>query len=165
MSCGEPSRGVVPEPSEDEVINATLREALSLLGMDMAFLGRYVYGYEEFRGLAGDAEQFGLSEGFRLPFTQTLCRQMSMGRVPNIIPDVSTESALADLPLVKDGTIQSYAGVPVVAPDGTEYGALCCLSAQPEPHLTEEHLRRLQELADALGEHLSGHGPAEPKPD
>src|SRR5688500_7278221 len=82
-------------PSVDSAITA-VRE---LLEMDVAFATRFVDGNQVIQVLRGDAESFGLDEGFALPLAETYCRRVLAGRLPNLIPDARAEDRAASLPI------------------------------------------------------------------
>lgn len=144
----------MPDPSPDEILAATLEVARRLLRMEVAHLGRFIYGYQQIEAVAGDAAALGLEAGMRVPLVDTICRQMVMGRVPRLIPDTSAEPTIALLPAVAGGGIGAYVGVPVTAPDGTQFGTLCCLSERPRPDVSEDDVALLETLGVLLADHL-----------
>jgi GAF domain-containing protein len=118
------------------------------LEMDLAFLAEFTDGQQVYRGLAGDGASFGWRLHAGLPLSQTYCRLMTVGDLPNAIPDTSAQLAVADLPVTADARIGSYVGVPVRLPDGSLYGSLCTVShdAQPVDQRDAKFLAMLAEL-------------------
>jgi EAL domain-containing protein (putative c-di-GMP-specific phosphodiesterase class I) len=134
------------------IAGAGTRRVLELarrhLEMDLAFLAEFTDGQQVYRGLAGDGASFGWRLHAGLPLSQTYCRLMTEGDLPNAIPDTSAQPAVADLPVTADARIGSYVGVPVRLPDGSLYGSLCTVShdAQPVDQRDAKFLAMLAEL-------------------
>ncbi|WP_300681406.1 GGDEF domain-containing protein [Nocardioides sp.] len=69
-----------------------------------------------------------LEVGDRVPWEDTFCRQM-LGGASQIVFDSQREAAYAALPASAD--VRSYAGFPIVEDDGSLFGTLCGLGAEP----------------------------------
>jgi EAL domain-containing protein (putative c-di-GMP-specific phosphodiesterase class I) len=117
--------------------------------MDLAFLAQFTEGDQVYRGFAGDPRSFGWKVDDRLPLSETYCRRMASGRIPNAIPDTAAEPGVRDLAVTAEARIGSYVGVPVRLPDGSLYGSLCTLSHAAQP-VDEKDARFLQMLAELL---------------
>ncbi len=69
-----------------------------------------------------------------------------------VVEDAAADALQQDNPLVTEGVIRSYAGMPLVTPDGHVIGAHCVLDNQPR-RFDAEQLRRLEALsAEIMGE-------------
>jgi EAL domain-containing protein (putative c-di-GMP-specific phosphodiesterase class I) len=119
------------------------------LHMDLAFLAQFTDGEQVYRGLAGDAATFGCRVDDRVPLSETYCRLMTSGEIPNAIPDTAAEPAVRDLRVTVQAGIGSYVGVPVHLPDGSLYGSLCTVSHTSQP-VDEKDARFLAMLAELL---------------
>ncbi|HWC32663.1 MAG TPA: HD domain-containing phosphohydrolase, partial [Actinomycetota bacterium] len=135
-------------------VERVLALARDQLRMDVAFMGELVDGREVFRAVVGDGAAFGVETGAELALSETLCDRMLNGRIPNIVADSATEPEIAGLAAVRDGGIGSYVGVPLHFPDGRLYGALCTLSADPQPDPSEREVELMRFLAGVVGELL-----------
>jgi hypothetical protein len=137
-------------PSVDSAI-AAVRE---LLEMDVAFATRFVDGNQVVEVLRGDAESFGLEEGFALPLAETYCRRVLAGRLPNLIPDARAEDRAASLPITYTANIRAFASVPLIFSDGSCYGTLCASSHEPKPALGYRDLQFLHVFARIVADQL-----------
>jgi EAL domain-containing protein (putative c-di-GMP-specific phosphodiesterase class I) len=126
-----------------------LRLARRHLHMDVAFLAQFTDGEQTCRGLAGDAASFGWKVDHSVPISETYCRLMTSGKIPNAIPDTAAEPAVRNLSATVQAGIGSYVGVPVHLPDGSLYGSLCTVSRTSQP-VDEKDARFLQLLAELL---------------
>ena len=69
-----------------------------------------------------------LDVGDRVPWEETFCRRMLGGASP-VVDDARFDPGYADLPKAHD--IRAYAGVPIVEGDGSLFGTLCGIRADP----------------------------------
>jgi diguanylate cyclase (GGDEF)-like protein/PAS domain S-box-containing protein len=63
-----------------------------------------------------------------------------------VVEDTSLDARFHDNPLVTDGPIKFYAGVPLRSPDGHPLGALCVIDDHARGQFSEQDQRRLIEL-------------------
>jgi len=136
----------------DPPIQRILRLTRERLGMDLAFVGRFRDGDLVFEALQGDADSFGLELGARLPLAASYCRRMVDGRIENLVPDVSAEPQVRDLPVTREADIGAYLGVPLHGADGSLLGTLCCLSHEPLPDASSHDVAVLELVAGIVGE-------------
>jgi EAL domain-containing protein (putative c-di-GMP-specific phosphodiesterase class I) len=138
-------------------LNGNLQRILELacrhLHMDLAFLAQFTDGEQLCRGLAGDAASFGWQLDESVPLSETYCRLMVSGAIPNAIPDTTAEPAVRDLSATVQGGIRSYVGVPVHLPDGSLYGTLCTVSHTSQS-VDEKDARFLNFLAELLADEV-----------
>ncbi len=73
-----------------------------------------------------------LQVGESMDWLETLCRRMVRGAA-HVVPDLSQDPDYADLDLTTEGTVVSYAGVPVYDSDGGLFGVLCGVGDHPLP--------------------------------
>ncbi|WEK45874.1 MAG: EAL domain-containing protein [Candidatus Andeanibacterium colombiense] len=71
-----------------------------------------------------------------------------------VVEDATLDVRFHDNPLVQDGAIVFYAGVPIVSPTGHALGALCVIDNQPHAQFSQEDRARLKELAKLVSERL-----------
>jgi hypothetical protein len=132
-----------------ERIAATLELARVETAMDVAVLGEIHDGREVARGLAGDAESFGLQIGASVPIDDTYCERLLAGRMSNIVRDTRADERVCDLEITREARIGAYIGVPLTAFDARLY-VLCCLSHEQRPSLSERDVWFLRGLSETL---------------
>jgi GAF domain-containing protein len=99
---------------------------------------------------AGDAPSFAdLRPGAAMPLADTVCRRLLEGRIAGAVPDTRAEAALRDVPLVREGRVGAYLGVPLRTADARLF-VLCCLAGERRPELGAEDLRFLAGLAETV---------------
>lgn len=69
-------------------VSALLRDARTLLDMDIAFVSEFDQGHRFIRGVDYAADSIGiLKEGTSNPLEETYCQRVVDGRLPPAIPD------------------------------------------------------------------------------
>ncbi len=86
---------------------------------------------------------------------------MVAGELPNVIPDARADERTRDLPITQLVGIGSYAGVPVVLPDGEVYGMLCCIGRDAHPEIDTGDVRFMRVLASLLSDEVKRTRPIE----
>ena len=124
--------------------------ACRVLDMDAALVSELDGGREHVRWAAGDGHYDGLSRSL----SGTICRRLLEGRIATLVADAAAEPALRDVPLVRDGSIGAYIGIPFTTADARAY-VLCCLAQEKRPDLGEADVRFLRGLAESIRAHLS----------
>lgn len=135
-------------------IDRLLSQARNQLGVDLLCVGEFTEGDEALRLLSGDAASFGLDRGACLPLDETYCARMVDGRIGHVVPDARKDPETAGLDVTHQAGIGSYVGVPIHFSDGHLFGALCGLSHEPDPDLSERDVSLMRFLAGLVGEAL-----------
>ncbi len=68
---------------------------------------------------------------------------------PLIVDDTSVHPLLADSPVVHDGSVRSYAGIPLTDRHGQVVGTLCAWDGQPR-HWTGSQIQILEDLSTVI---------------
>lgn len=136
-----------------DLVQRGLSLARAELGLPMAFLGEFVEGREVYRAVDGTWQGLDIREGGDCMLDGSYCALMVSGQIGQVVPDTRADPVLADLSHTK--AIGAYVGAPVKLQDGRVWGALCCLSPQPEPALVERDSRVLRLLAALIADQLS----------
>jgi diguanylate cyclase (GGDEF)-like protein/PAS domain S-box-containing protein len=76
----------------------------------------------------------------------SFCTHVVQGRLPLVIPDAAVHPAFAQNPLVVEGAVRSYAGVPLETAAGDVLGSLCIIDRKPMS-ISAEDVDRLGLLA------------------
>lgn len=85
------------------------------------------------------------------PREQSMCAHAMQQPDIMIVPDAMDEPRFAENPLVLgEPSIRFYAGAPLVAPDGTQWGALCVIDRVPRAGLTDLQHQGLKVLATSV---------------
>lgn len=71
-----------------------------------------------------------------------------------VVEDAALDPRFHDNPLVSDGLIRFYAGVPLFAPSGHALGALCVVDSKPRSRFDEQDRARLKDLASMAADKL-----------
>lgn len=99
--------------------------------------------------LDGDQAWFPSAQGFKgvvAPRKDVFCdRTTSVARV-NVVPDAAADPLYASLPIVADGGIRFYAGVPLKDPLDNVVGTLCLFDTSPR-ELDADQLQTLEDMA------------------
>jgi EAL domain-containing protein (putative c-di-GMP-specific phosphodiesterase class I) len=122
--------------------------------MDVAWIGRFEDEDYTLEAVQGDAASFGAWEGQTTPLAGTYCTRLMRGELPNAVPDARRDPRTASLPPTRERGIGAYVGVPLVLSDGHVYGALCCLSHDPDPTLGARDVKFVELLAGMIVEEL-----------
>jgi PAS domain S-box-containing protein len=147
-------QSTIARPVDDTLIEDVLGAVRAMLGMDVAYVADTRFGLLDFEWLSGDAASFGVSGGDAVPLAGTYCELMLDGRLDGLVPDARNDPRVAHLPVTESAGVGAYLGVPLVLPDGTVHGTLCCVHHGANPRLGEVELRLLQVLARLIGEEL-----------
>jgi PAS domain-containing protein len=59
------------------------------------------------------------------------CTHVVQGQAPLLVPDAAVHPYFSQNPLVKEGLLRSYAGAPLVTPEGAVLGSLCIIDHKP----------------------------------
>lgn len=135
---------------DDGDIVLLLRRVREVLGMDIIFVGEFSGGAQVLHHVDLGYEDDQRLDGLSTDLSDTYCQLMIESRIPQSVPDVTQFETLANRRSTRELGIASYLSVPVVAPDGTLYGTLCCLSHSQRPGLNVLHERSLGEVAQLL---------------
>ena len=82
------------------------------------------------------------------PLEVSLCALTAATGEPLVLPDAREDPRAADLPLVREGEVVAYLGVPLSGEDGATFGALCVFGPAPRAW-TDADVVVLQQLADS----------------
>jgi EAL domain-containing protein (putative c-di-GMP-specific phosphodiesterase class I) len=145
----------------DALVERVLALARIHLGLDVSWFSRFTDGTQVLDYVTGAAAGFGLSPGISGPLSESYCSRVVAGELPNVIQDSRADARTRDLPITKIVGIGSYAGVPVVLPDGEVYGMLCCIGRDAHPEIDTGDVRFMRVLADVLSEEVQRRRPLE----
>ena len=70
-------------------------------------------------------------EADQTPMEMSFCKYTIPTKSPLVVPDARSDARFSENPLVTDGTIISYVGVPLVSDEGYVLGAICAEDSKP----------------------------------
>jgi EAL domain-containing protein (putative c-di-GMP-specific phosphodiesterase class I) len=142
--------------TSQELVERVTQLAREHLGMDVAYVAEITDARQVFRSVAGDGDSFGIRIGHDHPVAGTYCGRLVSGAQPCVIGDTAHDPDTAALPITTTARIGAFIGVPLTLPDGSVYGAFCCLRHEPDATLVERDAQFMALLARLLVEDLAG---------
>jgi len=134
------------DPVIDRAIGEVLRLVREHLGMDVAFVSRFVDGQRVFRRVDPDDGRQVIATGGADPIEASFCQRVIDGRMPQLVRDVARLPDFAELPATPF-KVGAHLSTPIVLSDGSLYGTFCCFSFLPAEDLKERDLKRLKMAA------------------
>ena len=146
------------DASSDTMVSAImglLRDARTLLEMDIVFVSEFVKGQRIIRWVAKaeDAEET-IKEGQSNVLEETYCQRVVDGRLPLAIPDTNLLPEAKNLDVTKTLKIRAHLAAPIVLSDGRTFGTLCCISHQPRTALGNRQVDALRVVAERVAVEL-----------
>jgi diguanylate cyclase len=132
--------------SFNEAADAVLQMMRALLQLDLWLVTR-VHD-EEWIVLHAFGEG-PIGVGDVLPLKATICSEMLEGRGPTVAPDLGKVPAYCAAPILRMHPVGSYAGAPLIV-NGTVYGVLCGMGADPAAEALSEQAPHLVTAARTL---------------
>ncbi|HSP36286.1 MAG TPA: ANTAR domain-containing protein [Frankiaceae bacterium] len=134
-------------PTSTSTVDAALRAAAGLTGMELVFLAGVTPSTFTFLRVYGEGHP-SVVEGASMPRADSFCSRMLDG-APNITTDAAIDPAYADSPFRTVTGTQTYIGVPVVTSTAGVIGTLCAIDARTVP-LASDALVVLRALAEVI---------------
>jgi putative nucleotidyltransferase with HDIG domain len=141
-------------PEGRVVVDRAMDVARERLGMTISWVAEFTEAEKLFRAVGGDTEEWQLHDGDAWPVSESYCRRMVDGQLPNAISDTAAEPLVADLDVTREKRIVAYIGVPLVLPEGELCGAFCCASHEVAP-LDDRDVRFMQVLARLVADEIA----------
>ncbi len=149
-----PSRPLADVLVNDPAIDRILAAVRGHLGVEIAFVSRYVEGEaRELTHVSTDLD-LPMGPGFREPREDSYCWHILNGRLPELIQDP------ADFPLTQQLAITGFLPVgchintPLRLADGTVWGSFCALGRQPDRSMNARDLAILKSFAGLAAERI-----------
>lgn len=154
-----PSLDYPVEALDDELINdpaiARVLDAVrGHLGLEIAFVSRYVEGEQrELTHVSTDLE-LPMGPGFREPREQSYCWHILQGRLPELIQDPADHPLTARLGITDFLPVGCHVNTPLRLSDGTVWGSFCALGRKPDRTMNDRDLTILKSFAGLAGERI-----------
>lgn len=88
-----------------------------------------------------------------IPREMAFCSQTILQLEPLVVPDASLDPRFRDNPLVVNGQVRAYLGVPLTTPEGYNVGSLCVSERTPRSFAPAQ-IEMLRKLADIVVEQM-----------
>ncbi len=114
-----------PAPEELQKI---VEDVARRFGVSGAFVSVVLKDRQRLRastGMKGKIVEEGTSR------TDAFCTHVVEGSAPLVVPDAAVHPYFMQNPLVKEGSLRSYAGAPLVTANGEVLGSLCIIDQKP----------------------------------
>jgi diguanylate cyclase len=106
---------------------------------------------------------YGIRPGAEVAWSTALCRTMTEGTTPRIVPDTAAVPGLGAAVEAQDAAsvrVAAYVGTPIVQPDGELFGTVVGLDPEPLPTADLAHEPLLDLLSSLLSSVLAADGAA-----
>lgn len=130
---------------------ATIRDRTD---MDVVFVAKIAGGMRTFKAVESRPGIDLIHPGMADPVEQSWCHMIVSGRLPQLIQDAK--------PLIESGqvpytplSIGTHLSVPVMLPDGTAYGTLCCFAMSVKQGDLERDVEQLRIAAGLIGRRVA----------
>ncbi|MGC4118710.1 MAG: GAF domain-containing protein [Myxococcales bacterium] len=115
----------VMEEGPDQALDALARVAAELLRTPIALISLITESRQWWKGMYGVEGALARARG--TPRDVSFCTHAVAARSPLVVSDARVHPVFADNPLVRDGVLAAYAGVPIDVPGVGALGTLCVL--------------------------------------
>jgi EAL domain-containing protein (putative c-di-GMP-specific phosphodiesterase class I) len=137
----------VQDPAADSM-GRVLHAVRTHLGMDVCFVSEFVAGRRVFRHVDTSAAEGPVQVGASSPLDEGYCQRVVDGRLPELIPDTSSNPVAMALPVTTALPVGAHLSVPIRLRDGRVYGTFCCFSFAANPSLGERDLHVMRAFAE-----------------
>lgn len=138
----------------DDAVPEVLKQLREKLRMDVVFVSEFVDGQRVFRMVDRRAGAPLISEGDSSALETSYCQRVVDGRLPELVPDISSLPIGTDLPPAPF-RVGAHLSTPIVLDDGNVYGTLCCFSTAPNDRLRKKDLDTLRLCAKLVARKMA----------
>lgn len=137
-------------PQLYEPLTFLLAQVRRALHMDVAFVSRFIDQRRVFEVVSSTGEDEAIVPGASDPLLDTYCQRIVDGRLPLVIPDSGRNDEARQLAVTQRLGIRAYLSAPVILPNGSLFGTVCCISRQVRADLRQSDAELLRAVADAV---------------
>ncbi len=139
---------------DDPAIARILKTVRGHLGLEIAFVSRYVEGEQrELTHVSTDLE-LPMGPGFREDRENSYCWHILNGRLPELIQDPADHPFTATLGITDFLPVGCHVNTPLRLSDGTVWGSFCALGRSPDRTMNARDLAILKSFAGLAGERI-----------
>lgn len=139
-------------PTDEADISGSLKRILEVirrhLGMEVAYISEFIGSRAVFRAVDAPGLEAMIKVGDSVSLDDVYCRHILAGRLPEFIPDTSSEPVAMALPITRNLPIGKHLSVPLKLRNGNVYGMFCCLGPQPDHTLHARDLQTMKAFAE-----------------
>ncbi|GGD58534.1 EAL domain-containing protein [Erythrobacter arachoides] len=149
-----PARPLPIELVSDPGIDRILASVRGHLGVEIAFVARYVEGEQrELTHVSSDLD-LPMGAGFRNPREDGYCWHILNGRLPELIQDPEDHPLCATLAITDFLPVGCHINTPLRLADGTVWGSFCALGRKTDRTMTARDLTILKSFAGLAAERI-----------
>ena len=130
----------------DQNVKDILQGLRQHLNMDVIFVSEIRNGMRMFKYVNHKPDRALIATGGGSSLEESFCQCVLDGRLPRLVQDAATHPAKDQLPATPF-RVGAHLSTPIILADGMVYGTLCCFSTEPDPHLQEQDLQKLESVA------------------
>jgi EAL domain-containing protein (putative c-di-GMP-specific phosphodiesterase class I) len=135
------------DPSND-VVKRFLQAIRAHLEMEVAYVSEFVGNRSVFRQIDAPGLESRIKVGDSQSLDDIYCSHILEGRLPQLMPDTSTEPVAMALPMTQGVPVGKHVSVPIRLADGSVYGMFCCLGFKADRSLRERDLQMMKVFAE-----------------
>lgn len=136
-----------------------LTQVRQSLAVDVVFVSRFVEKERVFEVVSAEGDSASrIVPGNSDPLLETYCQRIVDGRLPAVIADTSRLQEAANLEITRLLNIRAYLSAPVILPNGTVFGTVCCISHSVRPDLRARDAEALASVAHAVAASVTRGG-------
>ena len=139
--------------SETGPVDRILDAVRNHLGLEIAFVSRYVDEDRELMHVSSDLE-LPMGPGFREPRENSYCWHILQGTLPELIQDPADFPFTNELAITEMLPVGCHLNVPLKLSDGSVYGSFCALSRLPDRSMGERDLGVVKAFAQLAAEQI-----------
>ncbi|WP_338241412.1 sensor domain-containing phosphodiesterase [Aurantiacibacter hainanensis] len=149
-----PAGPLADELVSDPGIDRILETVRGHLGLEIAFVSRYVEGEQrELTHVSSDLD-LPMGVGFREDRADSYCWHILHGRLPELIQDPSDHPLTKTLGITDFLPVGCHVNTPLRLADGTVWGSFCALGREPRRDMNPRDLEILKSFAGLVGERI-----------
>lgn len=151
---GMPTGPLSDELLHDSAIERVLAAVRGHLGLEIAFVSRYVEGGQrELTHVHTDLD-LPMGPGFREPVENSYCWHILEGRLPELIQDPADHPFAKTLAITDMLPVGCHLNVPLRLTDGSVWGSFCALGREADRTLGERDLGVVRAFAGLAAERI-----------
>jgi len=148
------SQPLADELIHDPAIDKILAAVRGHLGLEIAFVSRYVEGEQRELTHVSTELELPMGPGFREPREASYCWHILNGRLPELICDPADFPLTQSLPITDFLPVGCHVNTPLRLADGTVWGSFCALGRKPDRTMNQRDVAILKSFAGLVGERI-----------
>ncbi|MGB3167012.1 MAG: EAL domain-containing protein [Alteraurantiacibacter sp.] len=150
----QPARPLPDELLFDPAIDRILASVRGHLGVEIAFVARYVEGEQRELTHVSSELDLPMGPGFRNPREEGYCWHILQGRLPELIQNPADFPLTETMDITRFLPVGCHINTPLRMRDGRVWGSFCALGRQPDRTMNERDLLILKSFAGLAAERI-----------